>query len=100
MSWSRRPSRCEAENAGLACRCRLSESTRELADLLAVSRSTIDQWLRVQCPLAEAVCIGRDLSDGEVADWSVSKPMARDRGRGAGARGRWQDGVGIGSQVS
>ena len=61
MSQRGRPTLYQPAYPELARRfCQLGGTNQELADFFDVSRSTIDEWLRVHCAFADAVREGRD----------------------------------------
>ena len=55
--------------------CLLGGTNEDLADFFEVSRSTIDEWLRVHPEFAEAVRKGRDLIDIVVAEKLLTRVM-------------------------
>jgi len=55
--------------------CVLGGTNEELATFFEVSRSTIDEWLRVHPEFAEAVRKGRDIIDMVVADKLLARAM-------------------------
>jgi hypothetical protein len=76
MSQRGRPTLYRPEYPDLARRfCVLGGSNEDLADFFEVSRSTIDEWLRVHPEFAEAVSKGRDIIDMVVADKLLSRVM-------------------------
>ena len=69
-----RPTLFRPEYPDLARRlCLLGGTNEELASFFEVSRSTIDEWLRVHPEFAEAVRKGRDIIDMVVADKLLSR---------------------------
>jgi hypothetical protein len=76
MSQRGRPTLYQSEYPELARRfCQLGGTNQELADFFEVSRSTIDEWMRVHPEFAEAVRKGRDLIDMMVADKLLARAM-------------------------
>lgn len=76
MNQRGRPTLYRAEHPDLARRlCQLGGTNDELATFFEVSRSTIDEWLRVHPEFAEAVRKGRDIIDMAVADKLLSRAM-------------------------
>ncbi|MBV8189404.1 MAG: helix-turn-helix domain-containing protein [Alphaproteobacteria bacterium] len=76
MSHRGRPTLYKPEYPDLARRfCQLGGTNEDLADYFEVSRSTIDEWLRVHDDFAEAVRRGRDGIDMVVADQLLSRIM-------------------------
>lgn len=76
MSQRGRPTLYRPEHPDLARRlCQLGGTNDELATFFEVSRSTIDEWLRVHPEFAEAVRKGRDIIDMAVADKLLSRAM-------------------------
>ena len=76
MSQPGRPTRYQPEYPELARRfCQLGGTNQELADFFEVSRSTIDEWLRVHPEFAEGVRKGRDLIDIVVAEKLLARVM-------------------------
>jgi hypothetical protein len=55
--------------------CLLGGTNEELATFFEVSRSTIDEWLRVHPEFAEAVRKGRDIIDMVVADKLLARAL-------------------------
>jgi len=55
--------------------CVLGGTNEELATFFEVSRSTIDEWLRVHPEFAEAVRKGRDMIDMVVADKLLTRAL-------------------------
>jgi hypothetical protein len=71
-----RPTLYQPEYPDLARRfCQLGGTNEDLADFFEVSRSTIDEWIRIHCAFAEAVRRGRDGIDMVVADKLLSRIM-------------------------
>jgi hypothetical protein len=76
MSHRGRPTLYNPEYPDLARRfCQLGGTNEDLADYFEVSRSTIDEWLRVHDAFAAAVRQGRDGIDMVVADKLLSRIM-------------------------
>lgn len=76
MSQRGRPTLYRPEHPDLARRlCQLGGTNDELATFFEVSRSTIDEWLRVHPEFAEAVRKGRDIIDMAVADKLLSRAL-------------------------
>jgi hypothetical protein len=76
MNHRGRPTLYQPEYPDLARRfCQLGGTNEDLADFFDVSRSTIDEWLRIHDAFAEAVRQGRDLIDMVVADKLLSRIM-------------------------
>ena len=76
MSHRGRPTLYRPEYPELARRfCQLGGTNQELADFFEVSRSTIDEWLRVHPEFADAVRKGRDLIDMVVAEGLLSRAL-------------------------
>ena len=76
MNHRGRPTLYRPEYPDLARRfCQLGGTNEDLADYFEVSRSTIDEWLRVHDAFAEAVRRGRDGIDMVVADQLLSRIM-------------------------
>ena len=71
-----RPTLYRPEFPDLARRfCLLGGTNEELADFFEVSRSTIDEWLRVHPEFAERVRKGRDMIDMVVADKLLTRAL-------------------------
>jgi hypothetical protein len=76
MNQRGRPTLYKPEYPDLARRfCQLGGTNEDLADFFEVSRSTIDEWLRVHCDFADAVRQGRDGIDMVVVDKLLSRIM-------------------------
>lgn len=76
MSQRGRPTSYQPEHPDLARRlCQLGGTNDELASFFEVSRSTIDEWLRVHPEFADAVRRGRDVIDMAVAEKLLSRAM-------------------------
>src|SRR5215468_11095654 len=76
MNHRGRPTLYKPEYPDLARRfCQLGGTNEDLADFFEVSRSTIDEWLRVHCDFAEAVRQGRDGIDMVVAEKLLTRIM-------------------------
>jgi hypothetical protein len=76
MNQRGRPTLYRPEYPDLARRlCLLGGTNEELASFFEVSRSTIDEWLRVHPEFAEAVRKGRDIIDMVVADKLLSRAV-------------------------
>ena len=79
MNHRGRPTLYKPEYPDLARRfCQLGGTNEDLADYFEVSRSTIDEWLRVHPDFAEAVRKGRDLIDMVIAEKLLSRAMGYD----------------------
>jgi hypothetical protein len=76
MSQRGRPTLYRPEYPELARRfCQLGGTNEELADFFEVSRSTIEEWLRVHPEFAESVRKGRDLIDMVIVDKLLSRAL-------------------------
>jgi hypothetical protein len=71
-----RPTHYQPEYPELARRfCQMGGTNEDLADFFEVSRSTIDEWLRVHSEFADGVRKGRDLIDMIATDKLLSRVM-------------------------
>jgi hypothetical protein len=76
MSHRGRPTLYQPEYPELARRfCQLGGTNEDLAAFFEVSRSTIDDWLRVHPEFADAVRKGRDIIDMVVADKLLTRAL-------------------------